>query len=73
MVAKGSYVAEKRMRRLAEKHVRDQMNLDPDLYEFWHDTLITLLRKYDDAIDKELEAIWSSAIGKSKKMLADAY
>lgn len=69
----GSHVAEKRMSSLAEKHARNRLNVDPDLYEFWHDTLIALLPKYDDDFDEELESLWSSAIRKGIKMFTEAH
>lgn len=73
MSAIGSHVAKKRLGSLSEKHARDHMNVDPDLYEFWHDTLITLLSKYDEEFDEELKALWSSAIREGTKMFIDAY
>lgn len=73
MSAIGSRVAKKRMNSLAEKHARSQLNVDPELYEFWHDTLMALLPKYDDELDEELELLWSSAIRKGIKIFTDAY
>lgn len=73
MYVMGSPLAEKRMRSLAKTHGRDQINVHPDLYEFWLETVIAMLWKYDEEFDEELEVIWRRAIRKGIEIFIDAY
>ncbi len=43
---------------LAQRHARDDLNIDPSNYAVWLDVLCDTLREYNAAFDPDLEPAW---------------
>ena len=44
--------------RLAERHARDDLHIDPAAYAVWLDVLCATLRRHDSEFDPGLELAW---------------
>ena len=54
----GDADAETEMERLAQRHARDDLNIDPTYYTVWLDVLCDALREHDASFDQDLEQAW---------------
>jgi hemoglobin-like flavoprotein len=54
----GSYTARNALERIRYTHGRDRLNIPPDLYDFWIESMITAVRQFDPEFDTRLEESW---------------
>lgn len=67
--ANGSAVGEMAVRRLAEMHDRNHMNVTADLYAVWMDCLMKTLAEKDPKFSPELEIKWRNTLQKGIDMM----
>lgn len=46
------------MQKLAKKHSRDELDVQPHLYDMWLSSLIDAVKEYDPEFDDEVEVAW---------------
>lgn len=46
------------MQSVARAHSRLGHDIDPDLYELWLETLVSVLRDFDSAVNDDVELAW---------------
>ena len=73
MFAGGSETAKTSIARLAVKHDRTNLNIDPALYQFWLKSLLACAEKYDPKIDPATLAAWSEVLETGIKEMKAAY
>ena len=54
----GDEDAREEITRLAQRHARDDLNIDPAAYAVWLDVLCATLRRHDSEFGPELESAW---------------
>ncbi len=59
--------------RLGVTHNRSHMNILPELYPFWLNSLIATLAETDPQWNKKLEAQWREALGKTIQLMSRAH
>ena len=47
---------------IAKRHDRHHLNIEPELYELWLESLIDTVREFDDEFDAEVEQAWRSVL-----------
>ncbi|MDP2343835.1 MAG: globin [Deltaproteobacteria bacterium] len=57
------------MQRLGESHSRKKLNVTPDLYPIWVDSMMEALAKLDPEFTPELERQWRQALRKGIDLL----
>jgi hemoglobin-like flavoprotein len=56
--ALGSEESTEQLRRMARTHGREQLNIAPELYGLWVDTLMETVRMHDPNANDHVEAAW---------------
>ncbi len=46
------------LRRIAERHSKSQIDIHPDLYDIWLDSLIETVQLFDPRFTEEIELAW---------------
>ena len=57
-----SVTAQKALERIRYTHGRDRMNIPPDLYDHWIESMIEAVRRFDPEFDRHLEASWRQVL-----------
>jgi hemoglobin-like flavoprotein len=57
----------------AEIHSRHYLNVKPELYALWLDSLCEAIREHDSEYTQELESLWRTAMQKGIDVMVDAY
>ena len=47
---------------IAKRHDRHHLNIEPELYDNWLESLIDTAREFDDEFDEEVEKAWRSVM-----------
>lgn len=47
---------------VAKRHDRHNLNIDPELYDFWLEALIDTAREFDDEFNAEVEQAWRTVM-----------
>jgi hypothetical protein len=50
--------ASEALRRIAERHSKSQIDIDPGLYDTWLDSLIETAQMFDPRFSEEIELSW---------------
>ncbi len=50
------------MDRIGESHGKKKMNIDPSLYQYWIDSLVTAVKECDPEFNQALEASWRKVL-----------
>ena len=50
--------ASERLRRIAERHNRRNVDIRPGLYDLWLDSLVDTVAMFDPAFNEEIELAW---------------
>jgi hemoglobin-like flavoprotein len=69
----GNEFSRSRIAELAESHSRMQLNVRPELYEIWIDSLTKAVRRHDDQYTPDLEAAWRRVIAPGVEAIKAAY
>jgi hemoglobin-like flavoprotein len=59
--------------RVAERHRRGDIGVDPSLYPFFIESFINTARKFDPDFTPEVEAAWRAATAKGVAYMASKY
>jgi hypothetical protein len=58
---------------LAQRHSRQQLNIGPELYRLWLDSLIESVRTCDLRFDPTIERVWRDAMQHAIHFLVSRY
>jgi len=58
-------VAKRTMEKVKKSHGRDRLNIKPQQYQYWMDSLIDTLKDCDHYFDADLEKKWRNVLTKS--------
>ncbi len=62
LASKGGDEADLYLGYIATRHDRHHLNIKPELYDFWVDTLIDTVRETDSQYDDDVERAWRSTL-----------
>lgn len=71
--AKGSGIAQQKVRQLGESHSREQMNVSHDMYPHWVDALLEAAKKTDPAFEPQTEEAWRIVLSKGIALMKSLY
>lgn len=69
----GSSVATAKVDKLASSHSRARLDIEPDLYKFWLESLMVSVARHDSRFDPELDRAWRAVMGKGIAALVAGY
>ena len=58
----GSFAGQNALERIRYTHGRDRMNIPPRLYEFWIESMIEAVKRFDPQVDSVLEDQWREVL-----------
>ena len=58
---------------LAERHSRRSLDIQPHLYDFWLESLMTAIESHDRRNFKDLEKIWRTLLSKAIEFMKSQY
>ena len=61
------------LRRVAERHSRSDLAIDPSLYGPFVDSLIVTVRQYDPDFTPEIEAAWRATVEQGVEYMISKY
>jgi hemoglobin-like flavoprotein len=61
------------LERLAQRHGRGQLDIRPELYDVWLDSLIKAVRQYDPEFTPALEVAWRETLLVGIEQMRSAY
>ena len=73
MLSKGSPMALSKMESLGQSHARDQLNIEPWMYEHWKESLLSCVQKHDPKWQNEFLKEWTTAIDKGIELIKAKY
>lgn len=73
MFAKNSPIGIAKLEKIAELHDRNHVNVKPELYQFWLDSLLAVVRAYDTAFSPETESAWITTMNKGLTYFKSLY
>ncbi len=59
--------------RIAETHNKKNMNINPNLYQYWIDSLIAAVKECDSKFDADLERLWQKTLRAGVDCIASKY
>lgn len=71
--ASGNAQSEQELRRLGGTHGRVDLNVHPDLYSVWVDTLVETIRGHDEQATDDVEAAWRVALRGGIELMTSLY
>lgn len=73
MYAEENRTGELKVEKLGDSHSETQMNIKPELYDFWIQSLVETIRKHDSKSTPELESDWKQILNLGVNKMKDAY
>jgi len=61
------------LQRIADRHDRNDVNVDPSLYEFFVESLVTAVREHDSKASPDIEDAWRAAVAPGIEFMKDQY
>jgi hemoglobin-like flavoprotein len=61
------------LNRIAESHSKKKLNINPNLYQFWIDSLVQAVKECDKKCDPELERVWQKCLRAGVDHIASQY
>lgn len=61
------------LQKLGKRHSRNQLNIKPEYYEIWIDTLMQTVRECDPSYTEALDASWRAALAPGIEFLISKY
>jgi len=58
----GSFTSQKALERIRYTHGKDRLNIPPDLYGCWVESMIAAVKRYDPDFDPALEQQWRDVL-----------
>jgi hemoglobin-like flavoprotein len=71
--AEGDALAEARIRDLGRSHNRHYLNVRPEFYPLWVESLMRALREHDAQFTPELETEWRTVIAPGVALMVSLY
>lgn len=71
--AVGNETAEQELRRLGGTHNRHGLNVVPELYDLWVDTIVETMRDHDPDADDDIDAAWRVVLRDGIKLMTSLY
>ena len=71
--AKGSSVAARKIESLGESHSAGRLNVAPDMYPIWVESLLEAIQKHDKKYDANLERAWRTVLSAGISKMAERY
>lgn len=71
--AAGSETAQQELGRLGESHGRSGLNIAPELYSVWVNTLMDTVRTHDSEADDNVEAAWRLTLRRGIELMTSLY
>jgi len=65
--------AVQRVKELGQSHSRTQLNVRPEMYEIWVDSLIEAIRQHDPECSDELKAAWRRIVAPGIAAMQELY
>jgi len=62
-----------KLEHVGDIHSHSKLNVAPDLYPFWEDSLVKTVRECDDQFSPELESTWRTVISPAIELLKSKY
>lgn len=69
----GSKAAEKYLAQLAERHSRRELDIEPELYGRWLDSLLLTVKEVDPRFTPEVEKAWREVMSEGIKYMISKY
>jgi hemoglobin-like flavoprotein len=73
MSAGGSGFAQNEMKKLGVRHDTDHLNVKPELYRFWIDSLMKTVKEFDQNYTPELDKKWRTILETGIQQFKDKY
>ena len=73
MYAKGDLAGELGLERIKQSHSKINLNIKPELYIFWKNSLISTVEVFDRKFDNKVKESWSQVIDHGVKYIASGY
>lgn len=61
------------LERLAEMHSRRQLDIRPELYDLWLESLLATAREFDPRFDAQAESAWRNVLGYGIEFIRSRY
>ena len=71
--ATGNEQSAQELRRLGKTHGRSGLNVRPELYSVWIDTLVETIRKHDQQSTDDIEAAWRVVVRGGIEQMTSLY
>jgi hemoglobin-like flavoprotein len=71
--AEGNADAERRIRELGKSHSRHFLNVPPEFYPLWVESLLQALREHDQEFNEELALEWRSVLAPGIALMISFY
>ncbi len=69
----GDAQAEEYLHSLAQRHARGALDIRPDLYELWLDSLLSTVEETDPEFSNEIENAWETVMKHGIEIMIAAY
>jgi hemoglobin-like flavoprotein len=73
MFAEQNPIGQKALTRIRESHKRTKLNIAPNLYQHWTDSLIKTVSEFDGQFNAELERAWRQVIRPATDYIKSGY
>lgn len=73
MVGSDSEFAKSMIAKLATRHDHTHLNISPDLYRLWEQSLLSTIEKFDNEFNPELKKVWFKFITHTTEIMKKAY
>jgi len=73
MFAEGVFAGDFCLGEIKVSHNRKHLNIHPDYYPFWKNSLLAALEKNDPQFNDELRNLWYSVLDSGIKFIAGGY
>jgi len=69
----GNKIARNAINRIRQSHNRDRLDIRPEYYRFWIDSLIVALSEYDPDFNDELDRAWRKVAQEAIDFIAEGH
>lgn len=73
MAAQGSDAADTYLQYIAERHSKNELDIKPDLYDLWLDSLCRTVQHVDPEYTAEVEAAWRKVVEPGIEFMKEHY
>lgn len=69
----GAPIGVSKVRRLGESHARGRLNIAPELYQFWLNSLVKTVAQHDKDFSPTLDHAWRTVMSKGIELMKSMY